>query len=153
MDIIIKDHLFIDLDCDHWKLFYLLFLCRELNQQFGIALSTANDVVKEVVIALCHQMEHYVKFPTCEEEMKDLAEQFGKYGYPNVIGAIDVTAINIQVHVPADHTADYMTRKHQTAINMTAVCDASKKFLGVNIGYSEKCHDSHIFQVSTPSII
>ena len=85
--------------------------------------------------------------PVSEQECKANADKFYKYRYPNVIGAIDGTLIDIKV--PDEHRIDYFTRKFTTSVNLTAVCDADKKFMNINVGYSGRCHDAHIFANST----
>ena len=84
--------------------------------------------------------------PKHEDQFRHLSDQFYKYGYPNVIGAIDGTGID--VIVPAADKLDYFTRKYRTSLNLTAVCDAHKKLCYINVGHSERSHDSHIFRCS-----
>ena len=109
-------------------------------------MSTAFDTVHEVIEFLLRKMPDIIKMPTTTAELRNNAISFYKYGYPNTVGAIDGTSVTVTV--PALHKGDYFTRKYTTAINVTAVCDAMKRFLSVTIGYSGKCHDSHIFQCS-----
>ena len=109
-------------------------------------MSTAYEAVYEVVEALSIATPQIIKMPT-EQEIINNASEFAKYGYPNVLGAIDGTAISVTV--PASNKLDFFTRKYTTAINLTAVCNARKEFLAITVGFSEKCHDSHIFQCST----
>ena len=89
-------------------------------------------------------MNNIIKMPSTEEEYRALANNFYQYRYPNVIGAIDGTSISVKV--PEKHKIDYMTRKFVTAVNLTAVCDANKKYLDVTVGFSASCHDAH-FQI------
>ena len=109
-------------------------------------MSTGYDTVHEVIAFLIRKMPDTIKMPATAEEFTNHANAFYKYGYPNTVGAIDGTSITVTV--PAIHKIDYFTRKYTTAINVTAICDAKKKFLSVTIGYSGKCHDSHILQCS-----
>ena len=97
----------------------------------------------ERVVALLPEV---IKFPQQESEFRQLADSFYKYGYPNVIGAIDGSGI--QVKVPAIDKNDFWTYKYGTYVNLTAVCDAEKRFLNINVGQSERNHDSHIFRCS-----
>lgn len=41
-----------------------------------------------------------------------------------------------------------MSRKHVTAVNLTATCDADMLFVDVFCGYSARCHDSRVFNES-----
>lgn len=106
-------------------------------------MSTAHDSMVQVIDAILVNMPQLIKFPTTQEELSSLADTFYAYGYPNVVGAIDGTLI--QVKVPDEHRLDYFTRKYITAINLTAVCDAEKRIMHINVGQSGRCHDSHIF--------
>lgn len=91
-------------------------------------------------------MPTHISLPTTDEQYRSLADGFYKYKYPNVIGAIDGSSIDVVV--PAEEKIDYFTRKHRTSINLTALCDSSKKFLNIHVGQSGRSHDSHIFQCS-----
>lgn len=110
-------------------------------------MSTAHDSLTQVIDAILVNLPDIIKMPTTEEEFKALADKFYQYKYPNVIGAIDGTSI--ELIVPDEHRIDYYTRKHTTAVNLTAVCDATKRYLNINVGYSARCHDSHIFNCSS----
>ena len=100
-------------------------------------MSTAHDSLTEVIDAIMVNLTNIIKMPTTEEQRRQLADNFYKYKYPNVVGAIDGTSIEIMV--PDEHRLDYYTRKHTTAVNLTAVCDANKRYLNINVGYSARC--------------
>lgn len=117
-----------------------------MSQQFGIAMSTAHDTVEQFVDSVLKLLPEIIKMPTHENEFRHLANDFYKYGYPNVVGAIDGTGI--KVIVPQTDKNDYFTYKYDTYLNLTAVCDARKKIWNINVGQSERNHDSHIFRCS-----
>lgn len=119
---------------------------RQVSQQFGVAMSTAHDTVREVVAAIIAKMGEIITLPSDMQAIKAVADGFGVFGFPNVYGAIDGSSI--KVIVPASVKGNYYTRKHITAINLTAMCDSKKRFLDINCGNSERCHDAHIFQTS-----
>ena len=123
---------------------HVLMFCRTVSQQFGIALSTAHDSLTEVIEAVLANMKDLIRMPAC---MRATSNDFYNFGYPNVVGAIDGTSITVRV--PDEHRIDYFTRKYCTAINLTAVCDAKKKFMHINVGQSGRCHDSNIFNNSS----
>lgn len=129
--------------CNHSMLF---FVFRQVSQQFGVSISTAYDMTRIVVEALLTNLGEFIKLPSSMAEIEDNADGFGIYGFPNVYGAIDGSSITVTV--PTLKQGDYITRKHVTALNLTALCDSSKRFLDINVGQSEKCHDSHIFHMS-----
>jgi hypothetical protein len=110
-------------------------------------MSTAHDCLTEFMDAMLAEINSIIKMPSTTDEFRQLADTFYQYKYPNVVGAIDGTSIN--VIVPDAHRIDYFTRKFTTAVNLTAVCDASKIYWSVTVGYSGRCHDSHIFNSSS----
>lgn len=99
-----------------------------------------------VTSVLYNTSGEFIKFPETEEEMSATAIQFAKYGFPNVISAIDGTHITIRP--PSSNKADYCSRKHDFAINLTATCDANLVLTSVFAGYSAKVHDSRVFKAS-----
>ena len=123
-----------------------LLFCRTVSQQFGIAMSTGHDTVEMVVDNILKLLPQVIKMPRQESEFRKLADEFYKYGYPNVVGALDGTGI--KVTVPASDKNDYFTYKYSTNINLTALCDAKKRLLNIHVGQSERNHDSHIFRCS-----
>lgn len=116
---------------------------RCISQRFGISVSTAHQCLYDVTNSLVGHLQQFIKFPT---DYQATSNSFYKFGYPNVCGALDGTLINIMP--PAINKADYITRKNTCAINLTAVCDAKKRYTSVFVGYSGKCHDAHIFSCS-----
>lgn len=98
------------------------------------------------VNAMVANMDHYIELPKDRKEIKRNAEEFARYGYPHVYGAIDGTPIDVTV--PDDLRLDYFTRKYNTSINFTGADDARKKVISITTGFSGKVHDSHIFQCS-----
>lgn len=122
------------------------FFCSTVSQQFGIAISTAKDTIEMFVDSVLKLMPQLIGMPKTEKQYRSIANDFYKYQYPNVIGAIDGSAID--VIVPSDDRLDFFTRKHRTSVNLTAVCDSHKMFLNINVGHSGRSHDAHIFQCS-----
>ena len=122
------------------------FFCRTVSQQFGIAMSTAHDTVEMVVNNILQLLPQVIKMPKHESELRKLSDEFYKYGFPNVVGALDGTGIKVMV--PASDKNDYFTYKYSTNINLTALCDAKKRLLNIHVGQSERNHDSHIFRCS-----
>lgn len=109
-------------------------------------MSTAHNCLNEFMDAILAVKNDIIKMPSTEIEYRGLANDFYRYKYPNVIGAIDGTSID--VIVPEEHRIDYFTRKYKTSVNLTAVCDANKRYWYIIVGYSGRCHDAHIFNCS-----
>lgn len=122
---------------------FLHFACRTVSQQFGCAESTAQDSLEKLVQSVLRRKNDIIKMPTTEAEFKQVADRFYTYGFPNVVGAIDGTSIILKV--PDEQRIDFMTRKHVTAMNLTAVCDANKTYQYIVCGHSARSNDAHIF--------
>lgn len=114
-----------------------------MSQQFGVAMSTAHDALLKLIDTVLKRRHEIIKMPAAEDEFRQIADKFYTYGFPNVAGAIDGS--NISLKVPEEKRLDFMTRKHTTAMNLTAVCDADKRYLYVVCGHSARSHDAHIF--------
>ena len=119
---------------------------RYIPQKFGIAYATAHGCVELVTGVLYSTCGQFIKFLHTDDSYKETARDFGRYSFPNVISAIDGT--HIRIKPPADHKAEYCSRKHQFAINLTAIADGQLRLTSVFSGYSAKCHDSKVFKAS-----
>lgn len=124
-------------------MFKCSFVCRTVSQQFGVAESTTHDALKKLVESVLKRRNEIIEMPTTEAQFRQVADRFYTYGFPNVVGAIDGTSITLKV--PDEERLDYMTRKHVTAVNLTAVCDAEKTYQYVVCGHSARSNDAHIF--------
>lgn len=66
--------------------------------------------------------------------------------FPNVIGAIDGTHINIPA--PRKHPECYVNRKGHHSIQLQAICDADCKFIHCYAGNVGSVHDARVFRLS-----
>ena len=74
-------------------------------------------------------------------------EQFEqKCGFPNVIGVIDGT--HIQIWAPSEDPHSYINRKGYHSINVQVVCDAEGLFTYCYAGQVGSVHDSRVFRNS-----
>ena len=68
-------------------------------------------------------------------------------GFPNVLGAIDCT--HIEILAPEKQIeADYVNRKGRHSINVQAVCNARLEFINVFAAFPGRVHDSFIWNQS-----
>ena len=73
-----------------------------------ISKSAAHKFIHNSMIVICETSESWIKFP---ENMKNVKNHFqGKYGFPNVIGAIDCTHVKI-ISVGSDNPELFRNRK------------------------------------------
>lgn len=82
---------------------------------------TVSRIFEQFLVALVSKASKYIKFPRSEEELTLKKQGFyKKYGFPNVIGAIDGTHIQIQKPALWDAYA-FFNRKGVYSINVQAV--------------------------------
>ena len=70
-----------------------------------------------------------------------------KYGFPNCMGAIDCTHVDINL-TPHANSSDYYNKKCKYSIVVQAVVDSNLRFLDVNIGSPGSVHDARIYRTS-----
>ncbi|KFM67610.1 putative nuclease HARBI1, partial [Stegodyphus mimosarum] len=68
-------------------------------------------------------------------------------GFPNIIGAIDGTLINIQ-RPSVDDWFVFISRKRKFALNIQLVCDAKMEILDVVARWPGSTHDSFMWKRS-----
>ncbi|XP_043283152.1 putative nuclease HARBI1 [Venturia canescens] len=66
--------------------------------------------------------------------------------FPNVIGEIDGTHINIRV--PHNNPECYVNRKGHHSIQLQAVCDHERRFTHCLSGHVDSVHDQRVFRLS-----
>ena len=114
---------------------------------FGVAKGTLCVIVHEVCNAIVEiLMKRYIKFPS-GSQLTDTLNGFERFhGFPQCIGAIDGT--HIEILAPENCTKDYYNRKGYYSILMQAVADHYYCFTDVNIGWSGSVHDVCVFKNS-----
>ena len=100
---------------------------------FGIGRSTVSTIIKEVTELISKKLgPKLIKFPTTTEKVEKSVNLFYKqHGFPQCLGAIDGTHVNIKQ--PLENHTDYLNRKGQYSINIQAVCDHRHCFTDVVI--------------------
>lgn len=105
-----------------------------------------SKIFAEFLIVLSAKSADHIQFPKTENEIiKCKRDFFEKYGFPNVVGAIDGTHIPIQKPAVWDAYCFY-NRKQMYSINVQAVCDANYIFTDVVGRWPGSTHDSHIYK-------
>jgi hypothetical protein len=112
---------------------------------FGMGRASAVRYIQKVTNVLQALRKNYVNFHFSLDEFKRIADGFQSIAnFPNVIGAIDCTLI--EVERPEDFEGWYC-RKGFCAFNVQAICDASYKFMSYAI-FPGSMTDKSIFNAS-----
>ncbi|KAK3733250.1 hypothetical protein QZH41_011088 [Actinostola sp. cb2023] len=120
---------------------------RSLGWRFGIAKSTACEIIKEVCKAIVEVLlTRVIKWPS-GNELKAVTNGFKtRWGFPQCAGAIDGT--HIKISAPPDCPNDYYNRKGDYSIVLQAVVDHEYRFTDIYIKWPGKVHDARILSNS-----
>lgn len=110
--------------------------------------SATSKVIKAVTDALVELAPRVIRFPLTADEQAAVKIGFHNIRhFPNVLGAIDGTHVNIRC--PHNERQEQYVNRHQRfSVNVMAVCDAQLKFTNVLADYPGANHDAHIWAQS-----
>ncbi|XP_063906046.1 putative nuclease HARBI1 [Zophobas morio] len=117
-----------------------------IGQRFGIVPSTAMNIVNALLYIMLKINKKYIFWPRTDEEVEHIINGFTHY--PNVLGAIDGSQIDIKV-VPHTQHDSYVNRYLRHSINAMVISTAEKILTYVFIGFPGSAHDSRVFSNST----
>lgn len=122
---------------------------RKTANSFGLSRSSVSITVRTVCQAITeHLGPLFIRLPTTEEEAEEKTRNFfTRFRFPQCLGAVDGTHINIKQ--PSCNSTDYVNRKSRFSINVQACCDFSYKFMDVVVKWPESVHDARVFTNST----
>ncbi|XP_063953826.1 putative nuclease HARBI1 [Lytechinus pictus] len=115
----------------------------------GISISTASRTVRRVTLALYQLRNEVIKFPQSIEDLRE--RQVGFYGvahFPNVVGAVDGTHVNLLGAPLGEDEYLYVNRKGRKSLNVQLICDHTYKLLNVVARWPGSTHDSRILRNS-----
>ncbi|CAG8683307.1 28008_t:CDS:2 [Gigaspora margarita] len=102
---------------------------------FGKCEQTILNFLDRLIIAIRSLKDEYIVWPQ-ENYRKEVHEEFEKFGFPMVIGAIDGSHIPL-MEAPSKINKDiYMSRKHRYGIHLQAIVDHNGHFAYYLLGDS-----------------
>ena len=118
---------------------------RVIGDGLGLERSTVSRIISRVTTRLCNEKDAFIKFPIDRNDLQSTKEKFCDIAdFPNVVGAIDGTLINIIRPRTDEH--HYVNRKGRHSLNVLAVCDANLKFTYVVSKYPGSMNDAFIWR-------
>ena len=121
---------------------------RTLSALFGVGISTVCSIVLETCSAIAqHLLPLYVKIPTGSKLRENIDGFKTRWGFPQVVGAIDGS--HIPIIRPSESASDYYNRKCFHSIIVEGVVDYQGQFIDVYIGWPGKLHDARVFNNSS----
>ncbi|XP_053406275.1 putative nuclease HARBI1 [Mercenaria mercenaria] len=115
----------------------------------GVSQPTISRAITEVLAALNqpHIISQFIHFPTTAPEIREIKQDFfGIASFPNVIGVIDGTQIQIQA--PSDNEAEYVNRLNYHSINTQVVFDGEDRIIDLVARWPGSTHDSRALRNS-----
>lgn len=118
-----------------------------------VSQATASRTIHAVVGALVEIAPQFIRFPEINEYAANKQQFYrigarGQFnaGFPNVLGAIDCT--HIQIQKPAINPEQYVDRFFHHSINVQLTCLADLRIINVLAAYPGGNHDSYIWRNS-----
>ena len=121
---------------------------RTLSALFGVGISTVGTIVIETCSVITeHLFPRYVTIPT-GNRLTEVIDGFKtRWGFPQVIGAVDGS--HIPILRPSESATDYFNRKSFHSIIIQGVVDFQGQFIDAYIGWPGKLHDARVFYNSS----
>lgn len=94
-------------NCHFYDLTNRYYRC--VSDRFNVGKATAWRCVHKVINSLYARVAIFIHWPTVEEAEKTMNTIEEKYGFPEVIGAIDGT--HVKIIAPRDNSESYVNRK------------------------------------------
>ncbi|XP_075734032.1 uncharacterized protein LOC119165503 [Rhipicephalus microplus] len=123
---------------------------RVVASVFGVGRSTVNGIYKEFCEAIVSVLESdWIKMLSPSEMAEHIREFMAVSDFPQAVGALD--GCHFPVSPPQEHATDYYNYKGWYSIILLALVDHKYRFRFINVGAPGRCHDSHVYQMSSLS--
>nr|XP_056712180.1 uncharacterized protein LOC130483444 [Euleptes europaea] len=117
---------------------------REVEQQFGLGLSTVGKMVLEFCIAL--EIKLYRKTVCIGQDINKIMAGFAELGMPHCVGAID--GCHIPINNPKGVVEEYGNRKNFSSMLLQGTVDHSGRFIDAETGWAGRNNDAGVFTQS-----
>ena len=115
----------------------------------GISQATVSRVIRRVSKELIRLRHQIIKFPNTPSQVRATQREFFQVaGFPQVVGAVDGTHVEIHGCPYGPDEYIYVNRKKKHSINVQLICDASFHIINVVARWPGSTHDSRILQSS-----
>ena len=115
-----------------------------IGDLMGTSQPSMSRIVYRVSSALSRHAGNFIKFPTTVQQQQSVKQEFMQdFGFPNVLGCIDGTLV--QIKAPSIREDVYVCRKGYHALNIQGICDSRKRFLNLVVRWPGSTHDAFIW--------
>lgn len=119
---------------------------RSSASQWGVSEGHINNCTKRVVTALFQLREQYIKWSSETERRRESIKSDEREGFVGAVGKANGTDIVLQYKSGGVFDGEaFFNRKKRYAIDLCGVCDSSKKFIYMFIGFSNATHDVRVW--------
>jgi hypothetical protein len=119
---------------------------RAIGDRFNVSKSTVYNSLEVIItVILLELCPRFIRWPD-ENEKIEIANNFSRYGLPNIIGAIDGS--HIPIKKPTENGIDYFNRKKYYSMVLQAVCRHDLIFLDCDIRWPGSVHDGRVLRTS-----
>ncbi|XP_048345239.1 putative nuclease HARBI1 [Sphaerodactylus townsendi] len=109
---------------------------REVQEQFGVGLSTVGEIITEVCFAL--EIELYLKTVCLDPDVTKVMDGFSRLGFPHCVGALG------GMHLPIRYPWRRIDKKY-SSILLQGTVDHTGRFINVEMGWTGRNHDAFVF--------
>jgi hypothetical protein len=119
---------------------------RAIGDRFNVSKSTVYNSLEVIITVILLELgPRFIRWPD-ENEKIEIANNFSRYGLPNIIGAIDGS--HIPIKKPTENGIDYFNRKKYYSMVLQAVCRHDLIFLDCDIRWPGSVHDGRVLRTS-----
>ncbi|GAB1867408.1 Putative nuclease HARBI1 [Camponotus japonicus] len=119
---------------------------RSICEKFNVGRASALRAVRRVSKAIAKLSPLFITWPKGNRAQEVMMGFSLASAFPEIIGAIDGTHINIKA--PHVYPESYVNRKGHHSIQLQAVCDHERRFIHCLAGHVGSVHDQRVFRLS-----